>query len=404
MQPIKITIEGSYCDCQIYRGWLYLWTFDARLIVVDWNKLINSLYDDDLDKFAFNVCFQDGSYLYKDILEQLLADPEIMHLVIKKIKKLHDYNLCITKVQLNRYTRAVQDVPSRTLPIDTEIFDSKLYYCTDEGLFETNAHNTRNNPVSSRPTKLWDARLLSIKANQNPQIALSAGEDGLFELNRTSSLSILLRRIEHDIVQISERPSSIANYTRLSLFSTSYSGDSYMSYFFWRKDENNMYIRERGDDYDNELIFGRRDVLGEFSWGMQDKIYRIGTCGIEAVRFMNGSANHAPDEKFTKLGRLDVKELISRPLSASSAVFGNIVEFDDCLLVIQSDGDIFQLNQPVTRWRIYPRSINYQNQLHVLLVDCMHVYSFNHDWLQNQWEKRIGTEYQDMDNRNRRYK
>ena len=52
----------------------------------------------------------------------------------------------------------------------------------------------------------------------------------------------------------------------------------------------------------------------------------------------------------------------------------------------------------------YPRSINYQNHLHVLLDDCMHVYSFNHNWLQNQWDKLMGSEYVDLEIRGRQYK
>lgn len=405
MQPIKLTIEGSYCDCQIYRGWLYLWTFDARLIVVEWNKLIDSLWEDEIDKFAFNVCFQDGSYLYKDILEQLLTDPEVKNLVIRKIMKLYNFNLNISKDLLDRYTRAVQDAPSRTIPIDTEIYDSKLYYCTDDGFYETNAHNTRNNPVSSRPMKLWDARLLSLKANRSHQVALSAGDDGLFELNRTRSLSTLLRRIEPDIVQVSERHSSVANYTYLSLYSTSYTGESFMSYFSWIKDERNLtFIRERGEDFDNEAIFGSSNSVDELSWGMHDKLYRVGKDKIEVVRFHNGSADRAPQEKFSKLAEYNLSNCSSRPICASSSVFGSIIEYDDRLIVIQSDGEVFSLNAPVTRWRIYPRSINYQNHLHVLLDDCMHVYSFNHDWLQNQWAKQMGSEYIDLENQGRRYK
>lgn len=205
-----------------------------------------------------------------------MTDPEVKQLVIKKILKLHDFNLNISKELLDRFTRAVQDAPSRTIPVDTEIFDSKLYYCTDDGFYETNAHNTRNNPVSSRPMKLWDARLLSLKANRNHQIALSAGDDGLFELNRTNSLSAMLKRIEHDIVQISDRHFSVANYTYLSLYSTSYAGESFMSYFSWIKDDMNMrFIRERGEDFDNEAIFGSSNTANDLSWGMHDKLYRI---------------------------------------------------------------------------------------------------------------------------------
>ena len=43
MQPLKISILGDYFDCQIYRGRLYLWTFDGDLKVYDSNSLVKSL-------------------------------------------------------------------------------------------------------------------------------------------------------------------------------------------------------------------------------------------------------------------------------------------------------------------------------------------------------------------------
>lgn len=74
------------------------------------------------------------------------------------------------------------------------------------------------------------------------------------------------------------------------------------------------------------------------------------------------------------------KNINKEIISGSAAYFGNIVEFYDGLWVIRSDGEITKVNKPVTRWRIFPRSINYENQLHVILDDRLDIYSFNHDY------------------------
>ena len=48
---------------------------------------------------------------------------------------------------------------------------------------------------------------------------------------------------------------------------------------------------------------------------------------------------------------------------------------------------------PITRWRVYPRSMNYENHLHVILDDRIEIYSFNHDYFLSQQEKEIGIQF-----------
>ena len=44
MQPLELSIPGDFWDVQIYSGRLYLWHYDGRLSVYDWEKLINLVY------------------------------------------------------------------------------------------------------------------------------------------------------------------------------------------------------------------------------------------------------------------------------------------------------------------------------------------------------------------------
>ncbi len=64
MQPLKITIFGDFWDCQIYRGRLYLWKMDGKLLVYDWDNFIDSLIEKPSQKLAITCAFSRGDFLY----------------------------------------------------------------------------------------------------------------------------------------------------------------------------------------------------------------------------------------------------------------------------------------------------------------------------------------------------
>lgn len=400
MKPIKITIKGSYLDCQIYRGWLYLWSFDGRLSIYDWNAIVDSLCKDEADAVAFKFSFKDGNYLYKQSLMEIFSDKDFLNLLISKFAKIEPYKLIISEIELRRFLIGEMDTPSNQLPIDTEIYNNVLYYCIDNGLYKANAHKTEGNPVSSRPSKLFDARLLSIKANKYPQIALSAGDEGLFELSMAREDLILnLRQVDKQIHQVSDRHSSFANYSNLSIYSSSLSGSSYMALYKWQEDNIGGLHREYSDIIDSADIF--EETTEDLSWGVDGKLFRAKSEGFDVVTFNNFDEYRRFTRKDDYKRKLDKGAIIG----GASAYFGNIVEFENGLTVILTDNKVLNINEPVTRWRIYPRSINYENQLHVLLDKEMRIYSFNHDYFLSQVDKVLGINYRDEENiRNVRFR
>ncbi len=90
-----------------------------------------------------------------------------------------------------------------------------------------------------------------------------------------------------------------------------------------------------------------------------------------------------------------VSGINSNVISGTSTYFGNIVEYTDSLLIVQTDNECFTINGPITRWRVYPRSRNYKNQLHVILDDCLEIYAFNHDFFLPQTDKQVGVDFVD---------
>lgn len=397
MKPIKITIQGSYLDCQIYRGWLYLWTFDGKLCVYRWSDLVDSLVENEADKLAFKFSFKDGNYLYKSSLMELFCDSDFMSLLRQKFQKIENYRLQISEKHLKDFLIAEMDTPSNALPIDTEIYNSILYYSTEEGLFKTNAHKKEGYPVSTKPSKIWDARVLSLKANRYPQMALSAGDDGLYEIATGNNNDDFtgLTKVETNIHRVSELHSSFANYSNLSIYSSSLSGKSYLAMFNLTESVFgfNTAKRDYSKEIDSSEIFGEES--DELSWGVDRKIFRVNKNGFNIVSFDNFNE----DAMFTKRDGFKQSLKKSKIIGGASAYFGNIVEFENGLSVIQTDGQSLTINQPVTRWRIYPRSINYENQLHVLLDNKMEIYAFNHDYFIPQYNKLLGLDYREIDKR-----
>ena len=402
MQPIKITIQGDYFDCQIYRGRLYLWTFNGELKVYNWNNLVQSLIKNETDRIAMTFSFQDGHYLYKTSLLEIFKDKDFKTLLLKKFKRIESGNYHFNEKQLHKFLFGQQVTPTGVLPTDTEIYSNNLYFITEHGLFSGSAHRSKTDkyPVSSKPSKLWDCNLLSIKANKYPQLALSGGDEGLFELNLTDNLPENLNQVEKykPIYQISKNHSSFSNYSYLNIYNTSLVDASFLAMFKWKvikeNDDREHYRRDFDRTVDDKTIFQSNLKKHFISWGIEDKIYKAKDGGFEIIKFNNSANLDNGEQKFTKLQSVNLQAWKGKVINGGTAHFGNIVECENALVIVQSDDKLFTIPGPITKWRVYPRSLNYENHLHVILDDRIEIYSFYHDYFLNQSEKNIGIQFQ----------
>lgn len=423
MQPVKIVIHGDFIDCQIYRGRLYLWTLSGELKVYDWDDLAGSFVKNEIDRIAFNLCFIDGNYLYKSELVDLFKDGEFKNVLLKKFQRVTSRNYQISLNEADKYLFGEQDTPGNSIPTDTEIYSNTLYYINDAGFFRSGAHKPRGtNPVSSRPKKLWDCNLLTIKANKYPQIALSGGSEGLFEFNFSSSIGFKLNEIEKGtgIYPISKSHSSFSNYSYLHIYNSSHLNNSFMAFFSWHEREKKKkadstipstfesfrgktasdYVREFEGIVNEQEIFSKR-FDGEkklikkehISWGIEDKIYRATDAGFEIVRFNKRANIEEGEDRFTPIRNMNLHPWKGKVISGGTAYFGTIVECENALVVMLSDNSVHTIPGPITRWRVYPRSRNYENHLHVILDDRIEIYSFNQDYFLQQDQKIYGIEY-----------
>ena len=167
---------------------------------------------------------------------------------------------------------ASRTIRSTELPTDTEIFDNRLYLVTYGGLWSATAHrNNRRYPVSSRPKKRWDAQAYSASASHG-RIALSAGDDGLFELDLrspdddTNGGNVYFPGSNDEngsVSQLTGRHSSYADWSFASVYSTSLVGESCLLAFGWQPDPANS----------GRL---RREFIREFD---ESEILPTGRCG-----------------------------------------------------------------------------------------------------------------------------
>ncbi|MGV6945999.1 hypothetical protein [Sphingobacterium kyonggiense] len=401
MQPLKITILGDYFDCQIYRGRLYLWTFDGDIKIYQWSDIVKSLVKKETENIAMTFSFLDGNYLYKSSLIELFKDSDFRKLLIKKFSSIKNKNLILDIKSLDKFLLGQQQSPGNLLPTDTEIYSNKLYFINDIGLFNASVHRSKSDKfmVSSRPSKLWDCNLLSIKANNYPQLALSGGNEGLFELNMSKSKPSNLKTVETStpIYQISKSHSSFSNYSYLNIYNTSLVEESFLAMFKWNmtKDKNNKDLPRR--DYDSSIkdkeLFNDTSNKHFISWGIEDKIYKAYSGGFEIIKYNNYANENNELEKFSRLGEFPLQEWKGKIINGGTAHFGNIVECENALVVVKSTNEMFTIDGPITRWRVYPRSMNYENHLHVILDDRIEIYSFNHDYFLNQSNKNFGIEF-----------
>jgi hypothetical protein len=85
-------------------------------------------------------------------------------------------------------------------------------------------------------------------------------------------------------------------------------------------------------------------------------------------------------------------------ISARVAPFGSVVELHDGLLVIPTKGKTIFLPGEPTNWRVFPRSEDYVNQLHVVYEDHLDIFAFTHDYfVSDQASKMAGFSMGEVD-------
>src|SRR5579859_118471 len=95
MQPLKISIEGSYWDSQIYAGRLYLFTDKGSIRTFNWDRIISDWKIEPNLRLALECAFRRSDYLYSREFSLMFQDGEIKQVLLNKFDQLREKELIV---------------------------------------------------------------------------------------------------------------------------------------------------------------------------------------------------------------------------------------------------------------------------------------------------------------------
>ncbi len=398
MQPIKVSITGHFWDSYAYQGILYVINIDGSVSMYDQSSLIHSLGVPSTLRIVSTCAFFRGDYLYGKKWSLIFSDDDVRNILTSKFDSLARMHLEIDPVDLDNAFVIRQDLPFPFPYSDILIYSKTLYCAAQEGLFSASTDRNRKFPVQRKAQRLWDAPLLSMSASYQA-LALAAGEDGLWELK----LNFL--DDSDTINRLSSDNTMKTSWLSYSILSTALGDGGTLAEF--SIDDNTspqMSYRYRSDNIGEDRSFiGTKSVEDIFHMnglviGSHDKIYMITNSEISSVRYQPWKGNHS--DRFVPMLSIPTRIDSSSVINASVAHFGVVLEMDDSLVILLSDGQIFPIPGEPVNWRVLPRSKYYTNQLHVVYEDRLDIWSFNQDYFVNQDTKILGAKFSEPLSRN----
>ncbi len=386
--PVSLSLDGAFWDVQLYQGLLYLFKRDSTLMVLDWDALIASWEIDPHLAIALESSFRENSLLYKVLGDPRAAnDPDLTYLLASKLSALSGLDLTISEEQMRRFTLGTFDSPFAFPHADSEVHYGWLAVGSDDGIEA--AHLRRRKAVGKRvwldsgAARYWDGPVYGLSAAFR-SFAIASGTDGVAVLDLPTDDTD--RPLSEPVLAGDGTFYIGCSWLYASVFCTARRGSGMVIQYSWATEQERDPPRRHRHlvgVLQGERLVGAR----ELTWAARDKLYAISEGGVTALRF------RPTEELGGKVTAIDRQELPHGLVvqDAASAIFGTVLEVDDGLRILATDGSIHELGGPVVRWRMYPRSTYYDNQLHVILDDRLLVLSFSHDYFVDQRTKAWGS-------------
>lgn len=380
MQPLKITILGDYYDSYIYSGMLFLWKTDGSIGVYHWEAILELLKNES-DAIAITCAFKDSRYLYNKSLTGFFRDIEIKNIVERKFERLSKQEFVIDSDILSKCAFSVQENKFPSPHSAIGFYNNRLYVSSKEGVWSANTRAKTKHFISSNVQKKSDISVLDFDISY-ATLAISSGADGLYELYTDEAYDYIDSKDAYRL--LSNGRSDRVSWNYYSIYSSSYNDPGYMARFHKEKTTYRHYKRLFDEIVGSERFFG----LHNYSWGVHDKICMIEEKAIEVVKYEPWNL----EEIVRKMGTIRSDRISKEDfVTASSSYFGIILEFGNHILVITSDENYLQIDGEPVNWRVFNKSKQYENQLHVVFDDRLEVYSFNQDYFIDQSSKLVGS-------------
>jgi hypothetical protein len=382
MQPIKLIIPGNYWDTQLYSGYLYLFGDSGDLVILNWDALINEfLLKDDTLKMAANTAFLNSNLFYDSGAQLLLQDPSIKNILLARFISLSEQDLQLNLSQNRNKNISRINNPLPFPHVDSEIYYSRLYTSLKSGVFYSECSGQSVKPSHVR---LWDTPTFDITASKSyTSIAFAAGSEGLFQQRFERR-----DKEERDLkpINISKNHCTTCKWTDQNIFATSNIQDSFFASFKKIKGSDSKRKSERI----LEGIIPAKEIFKfqGYSWGVSDKLYIYHDNKIDAIKYSSNKKDGT--NSFVPIGELPVDTDNGELVSAEVASFGTVIEYDNAIFVIQSDNETFTIPGEPVNWRVFSKSHNYTNQLHIVYEDRLEIYSFYNDYFIDQTSKVSG--------------
>lgn len=424
MQPVKLTIDGHFWDSQVYMGFLYLFARDGSLTVIDWDRLIGDVGARTGKMFAAEAALKRSDHLYGPSARMFLDDPELRALVLRHFKELSRTELHVDRAMLERFVVQRTESPSPFPHADSVLYNSLLYTVGKSGVYCSPCETVRTGTPVGEGIKRWDGSASACSASYNT-VALATGATGLFEMISGSAYKGELRIPTREPRLIVEKHCTDCSWSFFNIFGTSRQSGSFLVQYKLTRHRDELDHEESTEvaEWERDLaaamrpgvsrrtfdrVVEERELFGVASSGYeiayQNKLYRVDDQRISIIK-----ANpHAKDSanRFSTFGEVQIAAWKGNIVSAKAAVFGVVLEYDAAIVVVGNGPDnTLETHtipgEPVS-WRVFPRSANYRNHLHVVRDEAIEVWSFNHDYFVEQNDKRIGTRYSDVSGRSGR--
>jgi hypothetical protein len=375
-----LIIKGSYFDTFLYRSYLYLLKDNCQISIVDWSKVVLELGAKEHNYLGYNASFLLSNLLYDPNYAILYQDDEIKKDFLRRLSIKQTSSKTLDElISSNIVNLTIEGINES--PFDFMIYYDQIFYLTTEGLFcqsinykKILAHRLSSAYCVSKGT------YVSMQIGDSHQILLCGLDKGVTAINF---------KYENG------KEESVA--TKFSAENVSFIERNFSSYLLGSYyGENNFMIRsfdEKNRKYNIEETKNLSAVFENYRYiiSFREKVYAICDDGIYSSVFTQSKKEFS---KAVKISNSDYTN--KRFVCGKAAYFGIVLEFDDCIEVLLSNDKIYSIPFPkndLINWRCFPDSTGYTNQLHLVFSDHIDIYSFNQDFLVNQWDKKLGSNF-----------
>ena len=397
MQAVKIQIPGDYWDSQIANGRLYLFGRSGDIRVLDWDRLTNGLVVDASLKPELNWALSRNAALYRARASLGYPAADTWEAVKSKFSILEAQDLEVHTDLQSRYL--ISQIDNRfPFPHRDSAFEGKqLIIAGQNGLYKAKLSVRSGSGFLETPERLWDGPAFSVKANAK-NLAIAAGDEGLYQFHVGTNSSLTGRFGE--MKKLSDKNSVDCGWAFRSIYGSSFKAPGYLIPSWIPATHRNRGPNERigqpQEIGDFNLEQSLHDLIPEeeifkergYSWACRDSICQVEGNTVRIVRY---SPRARKRERVLKdMGRIEITGWKGEVVSACVAVFGIVIECEQAVVIKLSTEDVLTLPGEVVRFRIFPESPEYENQLHLIYEDRLDILAFTHDYFVNQQSKLIG--------------